>query len=363
MTVRFVQVGTGVRGAQWAQVIREERRAQNAAYVGLDAAQTQKQVAGWGEDAPCFDDLEGALEMIRPDAVLLVTPPEGHHQQALTAFRHGCHVLCEKPLSESISEAVDMARQAEGRGLHLMAGMNFRYLSASQMIRKMITGGDLGEAGYGHFTYLRNRDGRRPDLNKYPLSMPQPMLLEQSVHHLDLMRYCYDDEVMAVSADTWRPAWSTYADDCCVSALLQFRKGMRVNYIGAWTSGWNRFCFEWRTDCSGGVLVQRSQFDDLFYARLTPGLALEGELFKTSPDVEPLQPLTLEPCRAFMDDTRGLLAEFLAAVEEEKPLLTSGKDHLKTLALVFACIEASKSGRRIEMQDFYRAQGIPEGWV
>jgi predicted dehydrogenase len=43
--------------------------------------------------------------------------------------------------------------------------------------------------------------------------MPQPMLLEQSIHHLDLMRYCYDDEVESVLAETWNPAWSVYQDD------------------------------------------------------------------------------------------------------------------------------------------------------
>ena len=364
MTIRIVQVGMGVRGVQWAQVIREDPRTTNVAYVRQRVELARQQVAAWGEgDVPCFGDLGEALAAVKADAVLLVTPPEGHHAQAMTAFAHGCHLLCEKPLAEEMDEAIDIVRQAERRGLLLMVGMNFRYLSSSQALRALIRDRSFGQPGYGHFLYLRNRDGRRHDLNKYPLTMRQPMLLEQSVHHLDLMRYVYDDEVMAVSADTWRPSWSTYDDDCCVSALLQFRSGLHVNYMGTWTSGWNRFTFQWRTDCSGGVLIQNAQFGDLRTATLTPGLAMEGVLFKTSDDVEPLQPYPLKPCKEFMDDTRGLLNEFVEALENGRPLVTSGRDHLRTLGLTIACAEAAQSGQRVQLHDFYRRQGIPAKWL
>jgi predicted dehydrogenase len=364
MTLKILQVGMGVRGAQWAKVVRRHPAAENVAYMRPELDVARKQMIEWGEpDVPCFDDMERAIEAVRPDAVLLVTPPEVHHEEASIAFQHGCHVLCEKPLSEELSETIDMVRQADEHGLQLMAGMNFRYLSVSQKIRQIIHDRELGEPGFGHFLYVRNRDGRRPDLNKYPLVMKQPMLLEQSVHHLDLLRYCYEDDVVAVSANTWRPTWSTYADDCCVSALLEFRGGMRANYMGTWTSGWNRFCFEWRTDCSGGVMLQKQQFDELYVSRLTPGLAMTGDLYKTGEDVEPLQPVALAPCRAFLDDSYGLLDEFIDAVEGRAEMMTSGKDHLKTLGLAMACIEASESGQKVVMEDFYRRQGIPQAWL
>ena len=363
MTLQIIQVGTGVRGEQWAKVIREDPRVKNVAYVRRNVDLARQQIKDWGEDVPCFADLDTALDEVRADAVLLVTPPEGHHAQSMTAFEHGCHVICEKPLTEEMDEAIDIVQEAERRGLLLMVTMNFRYLSSSQSVRNMLKQRQFGNPGYGHFLYLRNRDGNRKDLNKYPLSMPQPMLLEQSVHHLDLMRYVYDDEVVAVSADTWRPNWSTYDDDCCVSALLQFRSGFRANYMGTWTSGWNRFTFQWRTDCSAGVIIQNAQFEDVNTTTLTPGLALEGVRFKTGEDVEPLEKYPLAPCEAFIDDTRGLLDEFVRAVNDGEPLHTSGLDHLRTLALTLACVEASHTGQRVLMDDFYRRQGFPAKWL
>ena len=97
--------------------------------------------------------------------------------------------------AEDIAEAVDLVDQAGRRNLQLMVGMNFRYLPVHQAIRRMIMEEQLGAPSFAHFTYLRHRDGRRADLNKHCLTQKQPMLIEQSIHHLDLMRYCYGREV------------------------------------------------------------------------------------------------------------------------------------------------------------------------
>jgi predicted dehydrogenase len=360
--IRVLQVGVGVRGATWARIIREEPNATIVGYVSRRLPVLKQRVAEFGDEGvPCFNNLVQALDETKPDALLLVTPPEGHHEQTMPAFERGIHVLAEKPLTEDLVEAIELVGEAERRNLQLMVGMNFRYLPAHQTTKRVISEGQLGEPSFAQFSYLRHRDGRRADLNKYCLAQEQPMLVEQSIHHLDLMRYCYGREVESVLADTWNPSWSTYQDDSNVSVLLCFEGGLRVNYLGTWTGGWNKFDFRWRTDCSGGVLIQKAQFDDLYMARFSPELAMVGERFKT--EAEPLEPVDLRPVEYFVDDTRVLLAKFIEALQEGKPVETSGRDHLKTLALVFACIEAAKTGQRVEMAEFYRKHDIPQKWL
>ena len=46
-----------------------------------------------------------------------------------------------------------------------------------------------------------------------------------------------------------------------------------------------------------------------------------------------------------------------------RPVETSGKDHLKTLALTRACIQAARTGQRVQMRAFYEEQGIPQAWL
>jgi predicted DNA-binding protein (UPF0251 family) len=139
------------------------------------------------------------------------------------------------------------------------------------------------------------------------------MLLEQSIHHFDLLRYCYDSEVESLVADSWRPSWSTYEHDCCVSALFRFENGARVNYLGTWTASWNKMSFSWRTEFASGVLIQRSQFGDLVRVDFDPTLGLSGHRFKSEEEAEPSRAEDLPPCIPFIDDSRLLLEEFSQA--------------------------------------------------
>ena len=137
--LRFIQVGMGVRGRLWAKVVGDDPRTVNVAYVRQRPDLARETLLEWGEpELPCFSSLEEALSTVEADGVNLVTPPDVHHEQALTAFKHGCHVLCEKPLSEVLPESIDMVRKAEQSRLQLMVGHNFRYLASSQMLRRLI---------------------------------------------------------------------------------------------------------------------------------------------------------------------------------------------------------------------------------
>ena len=114
------------------------------------------------------------------------------------AFKKGKHVICEKPLTEKLNESIQLYKASLTYKLKLMVGMNFRYLSTSHHIRNVVSNSELGPIGFANFNYIRNRNGNRTDLNKYPLTMDHPMLLEQTIHHLDLLRYCYMSEVNSV---------------------------------------------------------------------------------------------------------------------------------------------------------------------
>jgi predicted dehydrogenase len=311
-----------------------------------------------------FDtDLDAAIRASGPDAVIVATPPESHHDVVGRALNSDIHVLCEKPVSDDIGEVVDLVATAEERGLHLMVGMNFRYLPSSQRIRHYVESGELGALGYAQFSYLRHRDGNRADLNDYPMEMLHPLLLEQSIHHFDLLRYCYRSEVEALVADSWRPAWSTYQGDCCASVLFRMESGARVTYQGTWTGSWNKMSFCWRSDFDKGALVQRRQFDDLVRVQFRPELGLSGPRFKTADEAEPATREQLAPCTPFVDDSRVLLTELIEAVRGEADPITTARDHLGSLCLVQACIESIEAGRWVALADLHERLGIPSRLV
>jgi predicted dehydrogenase len=342
---RALLVGYGNRGRMWAEIVGRGPDTALAAVVDPDPAR-RAACAEAHPETPTFASLGAALAAGRYDGVVLVTPPYGRVEQAQQVFAAGLPLLAEKPLTLDLGEAVAIVGMAEAHALPLMVGLNFRYLPVSQRLRALLAAAALGQPGFGQFSYLRNRDGRRPGLNKYPLAMRHPMMLEQSIHHLDLIRFCYGREVEQVACRTWNPPWSMYAHDSNVSCLLSMEGGLEVNYQGTWTAGWNELDFAWRTDCAGGVIVQRKLFEDLALARL---------------DEPALTPIALPAAEPFYDDTAALLGAFVAHLRDGAPLECDGRDHLRTLALCFAAIESSEAHAVVALSDVYRRYAIPLG--
>lgn len=346
--VRTLLVGVGTRGKHWARIMHDEPLCETVGYMDLDPAG----LAAIQEMYPApatFTDLDEALASVDADLVILATPPMGHLEQAGKIFNRGRHLLAEKPLTLDLAESVEIVRLADAAGLTLTVGLNFRYLEVTMAAKKLFEDGEIGAPSFAEFHYWTNRDGRRPGINKYPLTMHQPMLYEQSIHHLDLFRFTYGQEVERISAVTHNPPWSMYEDDATVVALLEMTGGVLVNYMGTWSGQSKLRRFFWRTDCPEGVVYQRELFSDLTVVRAGS---------------DQFEPIDLPAQENFVDDTRGLLRHVLEQlIAGEKEPVPSGRDHLKTLALTVACEESSREHTVVEMSEFYARHGIPAEWL
>lgn len=332
--LRVVLAGLGVRGRHWAEVIQRSPRCEIAAYVDPDPGACERAVSAYG-DHPTFRATEEALNALpEANALVLANPPVGRESQVRAAVERGIPMLIEKPLALSVAEATHLVELAEAAGVPLMVGLNFRYLAVTQETKALLARAHVGAPEFARFTYERYRDGHRPDLNKYPLTMDHPMLWEQSIHHFDLLRFVYGQEPVLVHCHTWNPSWSMYAHDANVAAIFTFEGGMVVNYQGTWQGNWNTPHFEWRTECSAGIITQRDQFGELFYAR------------RDDPD---LVPVPLPPHERWITETASLLDAFTRSVVDGAPLECSGRDHLHSLAMLEACIQSSERQCAVRM--------------
>ena len=342
MSFRILQLGGGNRGCMWARVAAKAGGIEIAAIV--DPSPTARDRFGAeNPKIPWFTEIDVALASGNFDAALLVTPPDGHLDQCRRLFTARLPILAEKPLSDSLETSIAIVNLADAADLHLTVGLNFRYLPCSQTMRDWLTNEKLGRVGFGQFSYLRNRDGKRPGLNRYPLSMEHPMMLEQTIHHLDLIRYCHGREVEEILCRTWNPPWSVYAHDANVHCLLAMEGGIEVNYFGTWSGGWNRPDFEWRIDCADGVFVQRELHSNCTFAR--------------SADTA-LTPIPIKDAEPYYDDTTILLKDFVAAVKNNTPPPCDGRDHLRSLGLCFAGLESAKTGKAVKLAEFYDRTGL-----
>jgi predicted dehydrogenase len=329
--LRVIVVGLGARSRVWRRVLGDDPGARIVGLVDQNRAAVDAALA----------DLPGAIggatladvaARVQADAVILITPPAGRDDQIAAACAARLAILAEKPLADSVAAAQAHVAAAARAGVPLTVGLNFRYMPVTRALRALMADDALGPAEFGRFIYERWRDGTQARLNKYPLTMDQPMLWEQSIHHFDLMRHVYGREPVAISARTWNPSWSMYAGDANVSALITFEGGLEVTYQGTWAGNWDRLGFDWRSDCRDGIAVQRDMFGDLCFAHRH--------------DAD-LTPVPLPAFETWIDDAAALWAEFAAHLRGQGPLPCSGTDHLKSLRMVEACIRAAKTAQTI----------------
>ena len=180
--------------------------------------------------------------------------------------------------------------------------------------------------------------------------MHQPMLYEQTIHHLDEIRYVYDAEVERVWCRCHNPPWSMYRDDATVTALLEMTGGLLVNYFGTWSGQTKVNEFLWRTDCDNGALFQHDMFSDLRITRGTDGTEVV--------------PLNLPPQERLVDDARLMLPHVVQQIREGKLRPhPSGVDHLKTFGLIAACEESDVTGQPVIMKEFFEHHNVAAAWL
>lgn len=340
--LRVILVGLGARSRIWRQVIDADPRAQIAGLVdtnpeALAAAARPGVVTG--------TSLAEVAAQADAQAVVLITPPGNREDQIAQAIAANLAILAEKPLADSLAAATRHVDTAAAANVPLMVGLNFRYLAVTQGLTALFAPDKLGPPAFGRFNYERWRNGYLPGINRYPLTMAQPMLWEQSIHHFDLMRHVYGANCTGISARTWNPPWSMYADDANVAALLTFDNGVEVTYQGTWAGNHDRLAFDWRTDCANGIAVQADMFGALSFARR---------------DDRDLTPVELGNPTPWLDDATRLWAAFTAHLLDGAPLECSGADHLHSLRMVEAAILAAKTGLKTNPADL-QGQAEPDG--
>ena len=148
---------------------------------------------GWEE----FDcEWERVIERKDVDIVDISTPGYLHHPIALAAAQTGKHVICEKPLANSLPEAEEMLQAAEKAGVKHYVNFNYRRVPAVAFAKKLIEDGRVGTVYHYHGAYLQDwiMDPNFPLVwrleKKYAGS---GALADLSSHAADLARYLNND--------------------------------------------------------------------------------------------------------------------------------------------------------------------------
>jgi predicted dehydrogenase len=111
---------------------------------------------GWQE---ATTDWRTLLQRDDVDLVDVCTPGDTHAEIAIAALEAGKHVLCEKPLANTVAEAelmVAAAERAAEQGVLAMVGFTYRRVPAVQLARRLVADGRIGEVRHVRAQYLQD---------------------------------------------------------------------------------------------------------------------------------------------------------------------------------------------------------------
>lgn len=126
--------------------------------VGRDKTRTESAARRLGI-ADVETDWRQAVEREDIDVVDICTPGNTHAEIAIGALRAGKHVLCEKPLANSVPEAEAMvlaAEEAVEKGARTFCGFSYRRTPALALARKLVEEGRVGEIRHVRAEYLQD---------------------------------------------------------------------------------------------------------------------------------------------------------------------------------------------------------------
>jgi predicted dehydrogenase len=342
-TTKVVQVGCGNMAPAWIEPALKIPQLQYVGLVELDAGKARKTAARFGLSSDAlFSSLEEALEKTRPEVVFDVTVPGAHCAVTTQALRFGCHVLGEKPMSDTMDNARQMVQAARDAGKIYAVIQNRRYEPNIQRVREFLESGAIGAPHTIHADFFLG-----PHFGGFRDLMAQPLLVDMAIHTFDAARYLAALDPKSVYCKTFNPVGSWFEGDASAIAIFDMINAAGNPVVFCYRGSW---CAEglptswqssWRVIGDKGTLLWNGE--DEIRAEVTD----ESSTDFMRPTLEMIVPPKT------MQHTRhaALIREFIACVQSGGVPQTRAADNIRSLAMVLGAVQSAGSGQRVAICD------------
>ena len=241
-SVRVGVVGCGLIGRRRALEANSHPASTCVAVADPDA-QARRALADAAR-AEATSEWEQLVDRSDIDVVVVSTPTGFLADISIAALESGKHVLVEKPMGRSLSEALRMQAAADAAGLYLKVGFNHRYHPAIAEAHRRFMCGDIGtlinlRARYGH----GGRPGYEKEWRGDRVLAGGGELTDQGVHVIDLIHW-FAGVPRSASAYLQTAVWPLADLEDNAFALLRFDSGAVASFHTSWTQWKNLFSFE-----------------------------------------------------------------------------------------------------------------------
>ena len=304
--------------------------------INLESAEKIKQEFKL-ENAVTGTDLKTLLKRAKPDVVFDCTIPTAHAEVTVTALKYGCHVLGEKPMSDSMKNAHKMLNAADKSGKIYAVIQNRRYMDNIIAYKNLIGAGEIGE-----LTTLNSDFYIGAHFGGFRDEMKHVLLIDMAIHSFDQARFISGKDPVSVYCHEFNPKGSWYAHGASAIAVFEMTDGVVLTYRGSWCSEGMNTSWEcdWRGVGSKGSCIWDGK-------ELIKGQARNGEegFFRPQKDFT----VTLEK-KLVHGAHAGVIREFIDCVKNGGIPQTVCHDNIKSLAMVHAAVKSAETGKKVAIE-------------
>ena len=344
--MKFGVIGTGIIGRIRVASIAARADAEVTAVADpdLDAARSLAGPLG----AEAFADHGALLARGDLDVVVVSSPVTSHEEITLAALRAGCHVLCEKPLANSVEACRRLVAAAKDADRCLAVGFNHRFYPSMRYLKSV-----LDEERIGRLDHLRvfgGHDGlanfREDWMYRSDLSGGGAMM-DVGLHLTDLVRYLLGEitEVYAVAGER---VWEQSGSEDNALAIFKTEVGVPVRYQATWNE-WKGYRIE--IEAYGDRGMAGARYAPMFNQLITqdrPGGPRRREQ-RRYPKI-----VLREKLRGWQSTTRitfdDELDELMLMLSGEPSRLATGDDGLRAVEIAAAARRSSVEARPVETE-------------
>ncbi len=351
MPKKVIHVGVGSFGRRWCSEFLAANIADGTievvALVDVDekALELGRSILGLPSSA-CYTDPVAAFKANKADFGTVVVPPNFHEAVIDVAIANGVDILCEKPIADTMPATLRIADNVRKAGRKMAVTMSHRFDQDKTTLREIIRSGRLGAVNTVSCRYAADMREHMDWGALFRHTMPNPLMIEGAVHHLDMIADLANATCDTLYASTWKPEWAKYVGDTDGIVVMTFENGVRGVYEGSSTTavGLNDWTREYvRVDCELGTAILNNREIEIFTRTGLPRQrSREGQGEKVSLLTQPKWLNT------------WLIEKFCRWLDGGPEMETNVAANVHASALVFASIESQRSGAVVKIGNFLR---------
>ncbi len=278
----------------------------------------------------------------------IAVPPHVQIEVVREAVKHAGHIrglLAQKPLAVNFQDARRIVRMCEDTGIVLAVNQNMRYDQSIRALKTILDRGYLGTPTLGTIE-MRASPHWAPWCSLYG----RLTLLIMSIHHLDSFRYLFGDPDSVYVSARPDPRSKFEHRDGIALYILEYADGLRA---AAWDDVWagairegaaSDIYIKWRVEGSEGMAQGTIGWPG--YPNAVPSTLQFTTVRQPGVFFTPQWTETWFP-----DAFQGTMGMLLDALNTGREPAVSGRDNLRTMALVEACYRSLDEHRPVRPQE------------